>query len=482
MPFFEIHKKRMKIVQPSAQDAAEGAGSDALSSGGDVPSDPSLNTSSGIDTSGGTPLVSGAAARSSGEAESSGGAPLASGAAARSSGGAESSGQSNSGGTASTKRKLPSRRTKPVDKKVVYARTLILLSMITSFSYAAADPTSRFLASGFVQMMLKDNNGAVESFSKAISIRNDPYFYRCRAAAYSHLQPPDSVKELADLEVAIRSNVRDPSTLRRAGGIAAKLGQHDTAVEMCRILADTNIPLNEHVRPCAAEAAHKLLYMDEVALAAQIVPAYKESDATKEHGFENVVQALIFRENGHSDLTRKIASERFSDYCNTFSVSDKYTFSDDRITPDIIETILLLDQSKMEDAAKKLAAIDGRIEMDAYPLVKLLHAWLCFDRGEFEKCLRLTDDIAADQVYKKLSRGNEYDRERTLVDSMEGSNLKAAAHLLREHAYRGLQDVAKAEAERKQYLATNSSGRVFIPFPYRKWLSEGAASEKISGK
>ncbi len=371
--------------------------------------------------------------------------------------------------------RLPSRKTRPINWKTVLCGALLSCSAIVAVSVLVTDTASRNYACGlFDQLVLKDYQSAVKSFSKAIDVRKDPTFYFARADGYNGLQPAGSEDELRDLISATESGSHLPAAFRRAAILALKLGHREMAISINGKLADLSVPPFPDRFYFRDEAAYNLLLLDDERLAVKIASKIK-IEVTKDLGSESAVQAMIFRETGRTEAARKIASKNFSEYCGTFCTSERMKETDGSIVPKIIETLMLLDQGKVEDAKHCVAKIEStaQTELNAYPIINLLRAWISYDEGKLDKCLKLTQGIALDQ--SKIS-GEKQDGEDedsgNLSDSLEGLSLKTAAHLLREHVFMEKKDMKQAAIEQRNYLNTHCSGKVFVPFPFRKWLAE----------
>lgn len=363
---------------------------------------------------------------------------------------------------------LPSRRTKPVDWQLVLSSVVLSCSVVVPTLLLTIDGASRSYVGGYVQDLCSDHAKAIASFTEALSLRQDPIFYRDRAYAHLKLNPPNQEAALSDLLASYGLNTADSQAIDRAIFLAAKLGRPQVAIPLCRSLSELTFGWNKKSRPYQGEASFYALLLGDSQVAASLVPE-AESDKTAKNGYDDAVRALIHRENGQADAAEKIIASEFSDYCSLFCHSDRTVNETGKLVPRVIETLMLLDKKKTSEADQVLTNLQQlkRVKLDTYPVIKLLRAWVCYEKGDYDQCSRLTDSLSKE--LQDISDDRFQGRYR-LSDSVERLNLEAATHLLREHSLLGQKNIAQAEIEHKKYLSTKNTGRAFVPFPYRSWL------------
>ncbi|MBX9669097.1 MAG: hypothetical protein K2X93_15840 [Candidatus Obscuribacterales bacterium] len=372
-------------------------------------------------------------------------------------------------------KRLPSRKTKPIDWKGFVSVLVLSVSTFVPMILLASDAASRAYVCGFMQALCKDESNAIASFSEALALRKDPIFFRDRAYAYGKLKPPNREAELSDFVSAIELKSHEFKLLRNAIDVAAITGQRQTALRICSQLAAIPSPLKKGHFPYQSEAAYNALLLDDSKLAGNLVPkedtandGNKKSDTKSSQGYDSAIRAMVAREFEQFDAVKKITSVRFSNFCSMFYYSNRSSGATGKLVPGAIETLLLLDQMKPLQAAERLTQLQTlKYNYLEYPIINLLNAWICYEQGDQDQCLRITDALCAD-MNKDNSSG--FIPAKKLTDSVEGLNLAAAIYLLREHAFLDKHDPQRAAIEHTNYLNTKNSGKVFVPIPYRKWL------------
>lgn len=356
---------------------------------------------------------------------------------------------------------LRSRKTKPINWKAVVTGSILLVSIVVPIVLLTADSASRLFACGLAQTFMHDEAGAIESYTKAIAIRKDGVFYKVRAAAYAQQNPPNLEGEYNDLLASLQLNTLDYATLDDAITLASRLGHHDTAVKLSRDLANFYSGFSKDKHPYRYKSSYNLLLLGDEKYATELLTA-----GTKGND-ETAVRALVLRET-QPLAAKEYAKKDFGEYCSFFALSYRTRNIDGTMVPEILKSLFLLDDKKPQEAAACLAKLrsDATVDLRGYPIINLLDAWASYEQGDLDKCLKLTEPLIK---VEKMDRDSDYE---DLANSIEGLNMRAAAHLLRQHVYLDRNETQQAENEKRNYQNMKNSGKVFVPIPYRNWLDK----------
>lgn len=355
---------------------------------------------------------------------------------------------------------VKSRKTRPFNWILAASFAIVGIPLTAFVFMMATDPFARDFCLARLHRLCKDDRGAAELLSSALTIRSDDTALRERADCYSALK--DRQRERADLWALVQHKTHEAFVYPRAAVAEARAGNISNAVSIYQMYADkerTKRNFKKQHFHKREEAAYNLLLMGELEQSKKLLKEISTPENEKSQT-KKILESLIYREDGD----RKRALE------SIVSVKEKYIsmFKDSRMKYDqkavtlSVQALLRLDDNEPKEARailEQILPLAAKKKDNSEPILDVLKGWLLLEEGRLNECLALTESAL---------KTSELDR------SIAGLNLKAALHLIRRDVFQRWNQAEQAANEERLYAQTHCSGLLFEPMCLRKARPEMA--------
>jgi len=346
---------------------------------------------------------------------------------------------------------------------LLVAPTVVLLIAMATDSF-----TRDFVNARVRSVVMKDNTGAIQYYSKALKAKQDTRALEARADCYE--TAGDLENERADLRQLVQSTdlkkaPKNWQAYRRYSKLAnleARLGDIGTAKKLYELYATFPVGEKDRQSYYALEAAYQLLLLNDTAKSKALMaempnkkPDMLSSTIGVSNGSRLVLQALINREDGNEALALDKIQSLGDKYVWAFRDSRFKGNSKDEVVRWSLEALIHLDNRNVVKARPLIQQAELELKKDdnSKPILDVLKAWLLLEEGNLGDCLNLTSATLASQ--------------KELDQTIDGMNLKAAIHLIRKNVFTQQKRTKQAEYEDGLYKQSLVSGRVFTPLCFR---------------
>ncbi len=346
---------------------------------------------------------------------------------------------------------VKSRNTKPVDRLHAISLTFLLVFLCTGAARLVFDSVTRNYVIGRICHLVGDQQRSVDSYSAALSNKPDGLILEDRADAYTDMDDDKHARD--DL---LQASVLMPTKIDlypRIASLEVRLGNNANAVKIYKELA-TKERMGRFIYE--VDAAYGLLLLDNLSAAKILTNAMQDDSGSKQ-----ILKALLYREEGNRQgaMDELAWPKRFASVLS--DSRDRGAIGKEWLC---VKALLCLDNKELKESRKFIDEVKASLCDDAdpsFPLVDGLEGWLLLEEGRLDECLKLTEKTLAG---------------KSLQDDVEGLNLQAALHLIRERVYLEQKQPLKATSEHNLYKLTNCSGRLLTPTCFRMSASAGNRS------
>jgi tetratricopeptide (TPR) repeat protein len=351
---------------------------------------------------------------------------------------------------------VKSRKTKPVDWIYAVSLTFVLVFLCTTAVRLVFDSATRNYFIGRICHLVGEQRRAVHSYSAALSNMPDALILVDRADAYADMD--DARHERDDLLQAIALMPSNIELYPRVASLEVRLGNIPNAIKIYKELATKERHVPSIYRPWSGkvqykvEAAYGLILLDNLSAAKIIIDNLNDQSSNK-----LILKALLYREEGNRQAAmRELASPK-KGLARVFSDSRDEN-QNGEASCRCLKALICLDNRELKEAQKFIDEAQVSLSDDTdpgLPIVDALKGWLLLEEGRLDECLKLTEKTLAG---------------KSLEDDVNGLNLKAVLHLIREKVYLEQKLPLKATSEHDLYKQSNCSGRILTPTCFRMSL------------